>query len=58
MDPRQTAADPGTEVKLDGSFTIDEFGPVTDVMLSAKAPEGWDIEGPGRPQPSWPPVSR
>ncbi|MEV0783805.1 glycoside hydrolase family 97 catalytic domain-containing protein [Streptomyces sp. NPDC050423] len=47
VDPRQTAADPGTEVTLDGSFTIDESGPVTDVTLSAKAPEGWSIEGPG-----------
>ncbi len=47
VDPRETAADPGTEVRLDGGFTIDEFGPVTDVTLSAKAPEGWSVEGPG-----------
>nr|WP_052488508.1 glycoside hydrolase family 97 catalytic domain-containing protein [Streptomyces sp. 150FB] len=47
VDPRQIAADPGTEVQLDGSFAIDEFGPVTDVTLSTKAPEGWSVEGPG-----------
>lgn len=45
VDPRQTAADPGSEVKLDGRFTLDEFGPVRDVTLSADAPDGWDVEG-------------
>ncbi|WP_406137068.1 glycoside hydrolase family 97 catalytic domain-containing protein [Streptomyces sp. NBC_01089] len=47
VNTRRTAAHPGTVVKLDGSFAIDEFGPVTDVTLSARTPAGWSVEGAG-----------
>ncbi|MGP3979624.1 glycoside hydrolase family 97 catalytic domain-containing protein [Streptomyces sp. KR80] len=45
--PEKTDAEPGTSVDVTGRFTVEEFGPLTGVTLTATAPAGWKIEGTG-----------
>ncbi|MGV9271254.1 glycoside hydrolase family 97 catalytic domain-containing protein [Kitasatospora sp. NPDC003701] len=39
--------DPGSTTKVDGRFTVDRYGPVTDVSVQIDAPAGWRAEGTG-----------
>lgn len=45
--PDRTVTERGDTADVAGRFTIDEFGPVSDVSLTAQAPEGWTVEGGG-----------
>ncbi|GAB3413020.1 hypothetical protein GCM10027569_31570 [Flindersiella endophytica] len=45
--PDRTAVEPGTSFQLAATFTVDDFGPVTDVALTATAPAGWSSSGDG-----------
>jgi hypothetical protein len=46
-EPDQTAVEPGTPLELTGRFSVDDFGPVSDVALTAAAPDGWTLTGDG-----------
>ncbi|MFI1395915.1 glycoside hydrolase family 97 catalytic domain-containing protein [Streptomyces sp. NPDC020681] len=45
--PQRIQAEPGESVQVEGRFLVEEFGPATDVALTATGPTGWTVEGPG-----------
>lgn len=45
--PEKADARPGGTVDVAADFVLDEAGPAEDVTLSARAPQGWRVEGDG-----------
>ena len=41
--PRKASADPGTTVEVDGTFRVEDFGPVRDADVRVSPPRGWTV---------------
>ncbi|BCL33138.1 glycoside hydrolase family 97 catalytic domain-containing protein [Streptomyces aurantiacus] len=41
--PQKAQADPGTTVEVEGTFQVEDFGPVRDADVRVNAPEGWTV---------------
>ncbi|MEU6546725.1 glycoside hydrolase family 97 catalytic domain-containing protein [Streptomyces sp. NPDC046859] len=45
VDPPRAEVDSGSSVDVTGRFAVEQSGPASDVTLSVRAPEGWQVKG-------------